>query len=201
MIDFVVKIDVQLMYFLNVALHNPVFDRIMPLFHDDHAWRATLVIVFLVLVVFGGTKGKWTVVGGLMLLALSDPISSQIIKPLVGRIRPCNVLDGIWLFKGGIWLITPEPVIEIYKSSYSFTSSHAANTSGQAIWWGLYYPKIRWYIWSLGIAIGYSRVYDGVHYPVDVFFGWVIGALCFAIIWSASQRWGPKALKTSLIQS
>lgn len=194
MLELIVKIDIKLMYFFNVTLHNQVFDHIMPVFHDDSTGRLTLALIFLGLIIRGGAKGRWMVAGSFILLAMSDPISSHVIKPFFARIRPCNVLDGIWVFKHGGWLITPDPVIEIYKSSYSFTSSHAANTGGQAVWWGLYYPRLRSYFLALGIVIGYSRIYDGVHYPVDVFFGWVIGVLCFIIMWTAVQRWGPEVL-------
>jgi len=201
MLELIAAIDVKLMYFLNVSLHNPVFNWFLPAFHDDSSGRVILGIIFLALIIFGGAKGKWVVAGSFILLALSDPLSSHVIKPFFARIRPCNVLDGIWVFKNGNWLITPNPVIEIYKSSYSFTSSHAANTSGQAIWWGLYYPKMRSFLVILAIIVGYSRVYDGVHYPSDVFSGWVIGIVCFSIMWLAFQRLGPEVLKIKKAQS
>ena len=136
MLDFIIGIDVKLMYFFNVTLHNPIFNFYMPLFHEGDNWRIPLIIMWVLLMIFGGTRGRWAGLGGVLIIALSDPISSHLIKPIVGRIRPCNVLGGLWFYGDGGWLLTPEVITKVYKGSLSFTSSHAANTLGQAIWWG-----------------------------------------------------------------
>lgn len=198
MLEFLNQIDVQLMYLFNVTLRNPVFDWYMPLFHKGDNWRIPLVILWLGLMIFGGNKGRWAGLAGLLMVGMTDLLSSQIIKPLVGRIRPCNVLGNLYLFKDGAWMFTPEVVTEVYKSSKSFTSSHAANTFGQAIWWSILYPRTRWFWYILGFSIGYSRIYDGVHYPFDVLGGWVVGFLCFYILYSVCKRWGPRSLKNAL---
>ena len=195
MIELLTALDTRLMYFCNVTLHNPVFDWYMPLFREGDNWRIPLLIMWVVLMIFGGNRGRWAGLGAVLILALSDPISSHVIKPLVERIRPCNVLGNLWLFRDGAWMMTPEPVIEIYKSSWAFTSSHAANSGGQAIWWSVIYPRTRWLYWTVGFSVGFSRVYVGMHYPFDVLGGWVIGFICFAAVWYPAQKWGPKALR------
>ena len=195
MLDFIIGIDVELMYFLNVTLHNPFFNWYMPLFHNGDNWRIPLIIMWVLLMIFGGKRGRWAGLGGALILALSDPISSHVIKPLVGRIRPCNVLGGLWLYRDGAWLLTPEVITKVYKGSLSFTSSHAANTFGQAIYWSLLYPKTRWFWWIMAFSIGYSRIYDGVHYPFDVLGGWAVGAGCFAVVWFVGKKWGPEMFR------
>ena len=50
--DLLVGLDVRLMIFLNVAIHNPVFNRVMPVFDNDHAWRIPLAFVWLALMIF-----------------------------------------------------------------------------------------------------------------------------------------------------
>jgi len=195
--DFIVSIDTQLMYFFNVTLHNPVFNWLMPLLSDDHFWRIPFLLAFLLLMIFGGSKGRWAGLGAIVLVIMTDQIASHVIKPLIARIRPCNVLGELWLWKHEIWLLIPEPVIEIYKSSYSFPSSHAANSGGQMIWWSVLYPRTRWFWYILGFGIGFSRLYNGVHYPFDVVGGWCVGAVCFAGIWIVVQRWGPGKLRGS----
>ncbi len=182
------------MYVVNVSLHNPLLNWLMPIFHDDHPWRLPLLIIWLLVMVFGGKRGRLIGLGALVVLALTDPISSRIIKPLVGRIRPCNVLGDLNLWKDGVWMVTPETVTMVYKSSFSFPSSHAANMAGQAFWWGFFYPRIRCACYSLAFLIGISRIYDGVHWPSDVLAGWLLGGLCFGVLYSVVIRWQPDLL-------
>jgi undecaprenyl-diphosphatase len=62
---------------------------------------------------------------------------------------------------------------------YGFVSSHASNSFNVALI-SLLLIKKRWYtisIISWATIIGYSRIYLGVHYPGDVFFGSILGAL------------------------
>lgn len=71
-----------------------------------------------------------------------------------------------------------------HESSYSFPSNHA---QGSAVFWGLLAQRIRrpWGILLavvLPLAIGFTRVYLGVHYPSDVVVGWLLG-WSFAILW------------------
>lgn len=92
-------------------------------------------------------------------------------------------------------MVTPDQVIEIYKSSYSFPSSHATNIGGQAFWWGWAYPKTRWIWYGVAFVVGFSRVYDGVHWPIDVVAGWVTGGLIFGVFSVIVVQWGPKSLR------
>ena len=171
------------MYFFNDAIRNPIFNWLMPIFDYDHYWRIPLIIAWLALMILGKRRERLIGIGALVILALTDPISSRVIKPFIGRIRPCNVLPDLNMWKDGMWIIIPDPVIEIYRGSWSFTSSHATNTGAQALWWGWAYPKTRWLWWGFAGIIGLSRVYIGIHYPLDVLGGWILGGICFVIVW------------------
>jgi membrane-associated phospholipid phosphatase len=103
---------------------------------------------------------------------LTDQFSSGFLKDFINRPRPCN--DA---------LLSPYVTLRIPRcpSSGSFTSSHAANHFGQA---AFYYFTLKQYfkkwtglffVWAA--TISYGQVYVGVHYPLDILGGAIIGLL------------------------
>ncbi len=179
------------MYFINDTLRNPVFNWLMPLFDNDRAWLLPMIAAWAGLMIFGNRRSRWVGIGALVIVALTDPLSSRLIKPLVSRIRPCNLLEYLHLWWDGAWIVLPDPVIEIYRGSWSFPSSHAVNTGAQALWFGWAYPRAKWLWWGIACIIGFSRIYIGVHWPSDIISGWIVGGLCFGVVWFISIRLVP----------
>ena len=60
---------------------------------------------------------------------------------------------------------------------YGFASNHAANMFTFATYTGQFLPQLRIPLYLLAATVGYSRVYNGVHYPSDVFAGSIMGFL------------------------
>jgi undecaprenyl-diphosphatase len=96
-------------------------------------------------------------------VGVADLVSSRIVKPAVGRVRPCRALDGIRVPDG----CGPAP---------SFPSSHAATGFALAV---AAAPGLRygWGLLGVAAAVAASRVLLGVHYPSDVVAGAALGAL------------------------
>lgn len=157
-------IDSQLMYFFNVKLANPIFDIIMPFITNGFFVLAFFLSFAILAAVFGGRYGRITFLILLLAIALTDPIASQVIKPIVGRLRPCRVMDCL-------------NVLVHCSQGKSFPSAHAANSFGQAIVWTWRYPKFKWFFLIAAAAISYSRIAVGVHYPFDVLAGAILGTL------------------------
>jgi undecaprenyl-diphosphatase len=165
--------DRDLFLFLNSTLATTLGDSLWPLITDyDHILpvRLVLVLVWLWLVIRGGRRGRTVALLLIPLLTISDQLNSNVLKELVGRPRPCHIIDGIRVVEGVRLLVDCGP-------GYSFPSSHAVNNFGIATLLSRYYP--RWagafLVWAAIVAI--SRVFVGVHYPLDAVGGAVFGAL------------------------
>ena len=75
----------------------------------------------------------------------------------------------------------PPPLGHIPKDP-SFPSGHTAIAFASATVLSYYRPRWAPVFFLLAIAIGFSRVYNGVHYPLDVLGGAVLGLLCGGIV-------------------
>jgi undecaprenyl-diphosphatase len=168
-LEKLVQLDTVLFYFLNGKASNALFDFLMPILTNLDYWRIPLALFVLALAIFGKKRGRMAVVLLIFGITLSDQICNSVIKPLVGRIRPCNVLENIHL------LIN-------CTQSFSFPSSHATNMFTGTILLSFIYRKWRVVLLTIATLVAYSRVYVGVHYPFDVLGGIVLGITCALII-------------------
>ena len=174
MIDTLVEIDKKLMVFLNKTISNSIFDIVMPIITNQNFLAIICVILIIYLGYFGEKKGRITLVVLLFAAGMSDAICAQIIKPWVGRIRPSHEFIeyiNLLVSKGGKW---------------SFPSNHAANSFAFATVLSYFYEKNKIFLFCVASLIAFSRVYVGVHYPMDIFFGALIG---YTISWIILSIW------------
>lgn len=166
--------NINLFYMIN-GMDNTVFDLIMPLITNFGSIIAWVVICGL-LFVFGGVKGKKVAVLGLLALFVSNAIV-YLLKFIIAEPRP--------------FLTLPNVDLLVYENgSYSFPSGHTASSFAAAVVIGLKYKfnfrgKSYGFIYPLlafAGVIGFSRIYIGVHYPLDVAFGALIGILSALIV-------------------
>ena len=164
MIDFLYQIDLKLFYFINGTLANPFFDKIFPFLTNLNNWFLVYLIFFLYLIIHGKKLDRITIFATIVMITVSDQLSSHLLKNLFERIRPCNVLENVNL------LVT-------CTESYSFPSSHAVNNFAAAVLFSKIYPKFKIWFFTIATLIAFSRPYVGVHYPSDVIGGAFIGSL------------------------
>ena len=166
LIDF----DKWLFTKINQSFANSLFDTILPFFREPLVW-IPLYLFFILYAIYNFPKKALGWIIGLGLTATTtDLISSRIIKPLIGRKRPCNDLEMI---------DTIRLLISNCGQNGSFTSSHAANHFGIAMFiyitmrniWGNY--TYLFFIWAA--LISFAQVYVGVHYPFDILGGAIVG--------------------------
>ena len=174
MINTIVEIDKNLMVFLNKTLSNPIFDILMPIITNQKFLTIIGVILILYLGFYSGRRGKITLIVLIFAAGISDAVCAQIIKPWVGRIRPSHEFIeyiNLLVSKGGKW---------------SFPSNHAANSFAFATVLSYFYDKNKTMIFSIASVIAFSRVYVGVHYPLDIIFGSLLG---YTVSWIILSVW------------
>jgi undecaprenyl-diphosphatase len=161
MLEYLIKIDIYLFYFIYETLSNPFFDWLMPLFHNPKNWIAPLLILWIYMIIKDKDK-RWQLLVLIPLVIILCDQTGRYIKHLELRDRPWAGLD----------------IIALVKQSgmhFSFPSNHSANAVGLAMVISAIYPKVKYYFWGLAFTIMFSRIYIGVHFPADVIIGAIIG--------------------------
>ena len=173
MIEEILKLDSQLFLFLN-NLGSSTFDA----FWIFLSYKESNIFFYLSLLIFyffkESKKGKLSeVFYSLLFIAIMITIADQtanLFKDSFERLRPCyneSLMDFVRLVK------------ESCGGKYGFFSAHASNSFSLAVFFGLLYKnKFRYIIYITLLyasLISYSRIYLGVHFPLDILFGCVCG--------------------------
>ena len=109
-------------------------------------------------------------------LIVTTVVVSGVLKPSINRDRPAL-------------MALSEHAVVIQSNSPSFPSGHAAGAAA-----GAYSLARVWFtraplIWGLAIVITVSRVYLGVHYPLDVLVGFFLGLSCGIVVTGGSRQY------------
>lgn len=166
--EFVEQLDRALFIALN-GFHSELFDQIM--WHISGKWQWIPLYLFLIYLIIKKFKKKsWIIIVSVaVLIFLNDQLSVHLFKENFERYRPCHNLeiqDQVHLVNGKC------------GGKYGFLSNHASNTFALATFIGLLLGRratILLFIWASVVA--YSRIYLGVHYPLDVIVGAIFGIL------------------------
>ena len=161
-----------------------LFDAIMPWVRDSKNWIPLYIIILAVVFYKWGKQAwKWVVLVGLN-VAMTDQISSSFFKPFFHRLRPCA--DPTLMYQSRL-------LLDHCSGGFSFTSSHAANHFGLAMFVVItLQPLLKNYRWLFLIwaaTISYAQVYVGVHFPLDIFVGSIIGILVGFFNGKLFQKW------------
>lgn len=171
MLEQILKYDTELFLYLNnlgsetwdglwLVITNkfsfvPLYAILLFLLYKKFGWKALLVFVVVVA----------------LMITFTDQITN-VFKRSFERPRPCRDEAG---------LIDQMRYIAVRCSKYGFFSGHSSNSMAAAVFAGLllrpYYKNLIFILLFWSAVVAYSRIYVGVHYPVDIVCGLTFGAI------------------------
>jgi undecaprenyl-diphosphatase len=201
--------DQSIFHFINQQWTSPALDLFMAALSDSGIWQPLFIAIGVSMLFLGGFRARAFVI----CLALSLLITSQVtglLKSAVNRHRPKQVESVrmvqlqrthptfLTLFKKPT--IRFSDVADRSRSGPSFPSGHVTTNSVIAVFCTLFYRRGGWIYWLIAVAVGYSRVYLGAHWPSDVIATFFLAggeALLllglFELIWRrAGRKWAPR---------
>lgn len=176
MLDQLIELDHQLFLYLN-NLGIKKFDFFWIIMSNKILnFICYSIILYLIYLKRGFKTSTFILISTIFLILLSDQ-TSNFFKYYFERLRPCHDINFADLIRipgnycGG---------------KYGFFSAHSSNSFALSTFFGFIFLKSNKYILPLlylfSFLIAYSRIYLGVHFPLDIIFGGFFGVLlgwCF----------------------
>jgi undecaprenyl-diphosphatase len=174
-----------------------VFDALLTADGALRAWFTThhtawLDVLMLALSSVGQAGTVWIILGAvatleqprragrlwqlILAIALAYVLVDLVLKPAFARSRPFEALLDVRVV--GSW----RPV------TYSFPSGHACSAFAGAWVLSLMWQRVAALVWALAALIAFSRIYIGVHYPLDVLAGALLGLGVGALV-TGGRAW------------
>lgn len=173
MLEKILEIDTAVFVYLN-SLGSETFDWLWLIITKQTSWIPIFaIILYLTFKRLGWHHALLLIVLISLLLTLTDQ-TTNLLKNGFQRLRPVNNPD----IAGFIRAVQT-------RSSFSFVSGHASNSMAVSIF--LYvtlkpYLKYMGFIFLWPLIFAYSRIYLGLHYPIDILMGYVWGLITASLL-------------------
>lgn len=167
----IIELDKDLFLYLNTQ-GTVAWDGFWKFLSERTYWIPFYILLLYLLYRNFGLKKTALVLGLTLLMVLFTDQITNLFKDGFARPRPCFTPE----FEGVMRGVGCER-----RGRFGFTSAHASNHFGMALFLGLIFKKH--YKWMLAVLliwaafISYSRIYLGVHFPLDVICGGLMGLL------------------------
>jgi undecaprenyl-diphosphatase len=192
MLEALLAWDEHVFRLMNAGWLHPMLDRLMPSVTDARNYHIPFIVGAILILFMDRLRGVRFLVLAIVSVVVADAIATHVFKHAFWRTRPCIALEGVRLLVGCV-------------NSPSFPSNHAVNASALATLIALYMPRLWLAAAALALLVGYSRVYIGAHYPLDVLAGSMLGltvALALAGVmtrlWPSDPSFGAQCRMFSL---
>jgi undecaprenyl-diphosphatase len=178
MLEKIKSLDTELLVFLN-GLGSTTYDPFWLFITKQLNWLPLFLLLLYVILKKIGTKQTLFLLLFVAILVTFTDQATNLVKNTVQRLRPCNNPE----------INTFMRLVQVRKS-FSFFSGHAANSMAVTTFlYCIFRTKIKYfgflYLWPLVFA--YSRIYLGLHYPLDILVGYLCGAIFGFIIYKIYQ--------------
>lgn len=165
--------DLPFLYFIQEHMVNPFLDGVMPfasfLGNSGMIW----IVLAIVMIIMPKTRAYGVMMAVALILVAF--FGEMIIKPMIGRPRPCNV-------DYSVIMLIKRP------NSFSFPSGHSSSSFAAATFVFLYHKKLGTFAFAMAVLIAFSRMYLFVHYPTDVLCGSIFGVLTALMIYMVYKK-------------
>ena len=168
MLEKLLELDRYVFLYLN-TMGSEKYDPLWLLITKQTTWIPFFLVLFYIIYKKIGMKQTlYMLFFVAILIAFTDQLTN-VFKHAFHRLRPSS-----------------DPTLGdtirkvLIRNSFSFFSGHAANTMAVATFLHLTmrkYFKYFWLIFLWPLIFAYSRIYLGLHYPSDIMFGYLCGAL------------------------
>lgn len=170
MIDQLLQYDTELFLFLN-NLGTPTWDTLWLVITNKFAFVPLYALLLFLLYQKFGLKALLVfVVTVALMITFTDQITN-IFKRGFARVRPCRAED----------IVDQVRFIAVRCGKYGFFSGHSSNSMAAAVFAGLmlksHYKNLIFILLFWSTVVAYSRIYVGVHYPLDIVCGLTFGAI------------------------
>ena len=169
MLDRIKQIDTEILIFLN-TLGNKSWDPLWVSITDKFTFLPLFILIIFFLFKKNGTKGLLVILLFISVLILFTDQFTNVVKDFTQRLRPCRLDELQGLLRD----------IDIRCGKYGFFSAHAANSISVTIFIiNCVDESVKKFLKPVLILwvmiFSYSRIYLGVHYPLDTIFGLSFG--------------------------
>ncbi|WP_299130016.1 phosphatase PAP2 family protein [uncultured Winogradskyella sp.] len=171
MLEQLLELDTELFVYLN-SLGSETWDWLWLLITDELTFVPLYAILLVLIYRNYGLKSLLLMVLVIAAMITFTDQTTNIVKRSVLRFRPCacdEIKDII------------RYIAERCSANRSFFSGHASNSMAAAVFGGLvlrpYYKNLLFILLFWAFVVAYSRIYVGVHFPVDLLCGMTFGAL------------------------
>jgi membrane-associated phospholipid phosphatase len=182
-IDWLIHIDKKAFVFVQTHLTATWLDGFMLLVRNPYTWIPLYLYLLYWVLRREKTMALKFIICTIVCITVTDFTSAHILKPLFERLRPCYDTETAVIVRGIVGC----------GGKFSFPSSHASNHFGLAAFW-FYSIRLltgkKWrFLWFWASLISFAQVYVGVHFPLDVTGGAILGIVTGLGLAKIFERW------------